>query len=102
MPLRFTSKAKADLIEIYQTSVETFGMVQAEAYQDQLERAFHLLAANPRLARERTEIAPPVRIHPCGSHVIIYSIEAEGVVLIIRIRHGREDWVTDPGGAAEA
>jgi toxin ParE1/3/4 len=61
-----------------------------------LRRTFDLLAENPRLARERTELSPPVRVHPCGAHVVIYTVEDDGTVLIVRVRHGREDWAGSP------
>lgn len=61
-----------------------------------LGEAFETLAAHLKLVRERLEITPPVRIHSCGAHVIIYFAEASGDVLILRVRHGREDWANDP------
>ncbi|WP_417496630.1 type II toxin-antitoxin system RelE/ParE family toxin [Maricaulis sp.] len=50
-----------------------------------------------RAARERVEIAPPVRCHPHGSHLIIYVIDADDDVLVLRIRHAHENWAGDPG-----
>jgi toxin ParE1/3/4 len=55
-----------------------------------------LLADSPNLARERTELSPPARIHPAGSHVVVYTIENDGSILIARVRHGREDWAGSP------
>jgi toxin ParE1/3/4 len=53
------------------------------------------LAENPRAARERLEINPPVRVHPYRAHVVIQVLDADGV-LIVHIRHAREDWLSDP------
>ena len=50
------------------------------------------------MARERTEISPPVRIHPSGSHVIVYLIEEAENILIVRVRHGREDGLPNRSG----
>jgi toxin ParE1/3/4 len=36
---------------------------------------------------------PSVRIHPSAAHVIV---DAADDVLIVRVRHGREDWLEDP------
>ena len=47
------------------------------------------------MARERSELSPPVRAHPCGSHVILYTIEPDGI-LIVRVRHERKDWTSTP------
>ncbi len=83
------------MIFVYLDGVTRFGVSQAEAYQGQLEHTFDIIADNPRMARERMEITPRVRVHPCGSHLIIYAIDDEGV-LIIGVRHHREDWINDP------
>ncbi|NKX17292.1 type II toxin-antitoxin system RelE/ParE family toxin [Ochrobactrum pseudogrignonense] len=48
------------------------------------------------MAREREEISPPVRIHPFKAHLIIYQIEQNGAILVIRIRNAFEDWISDP------
>jgi toxin ParE1/3/4 len=91
---RLTEQAEADVIGIYRYTAENFGLVQADAYHDRLDQTFHLLAAQPNIARERTELEPSVRVHPCGAHIIIYRIEADHLS-IIRVRHGSEDWLQD-------
>lgn len=55
-----------------------------------------MLGQNPQMVRERSEISPPVRVYPCGSHVIVYILDHSGEVLILRVRHGREDWQAEP------
>ena len=53
------------------------------------------------MARERTEIDSPVRIHWHRAHLIIYRVEAP-YLIVIRIRHGHEDWTEVPyGGVGE-
>ena len=47
------------------------------------------------MARERPELVPPARVHPCGPHIILYVVDAAGV-LIVRVRHAREDWMERP------
>ena len=88
---RLSCRAEEDLIQIYVTGVQAFGLAQAERYQNALEASFDLIAAHPEIARERHELRPPVRIHRHGSHVVIYLIEKTGP-FIVRGRHGREDW----------
>lgn len=78
-----------------------FGIDQADAYHADLAALFETLSANPRMARMRSELAPPVRVHRHGAHVVIYLIENESDVLIVRVRHSREDWMTDPTGGEE-
>ncbi|WP_339740514.1 type II toxin-antitoxin system RelE/ParE family toxin [uncultured Maricaulis sp.] len=92
MRYRLTRAAEADLVGIYREGAVRFGVAQAEAYFVALIASFERIAANPRLARLRMEIDPPVRIHPCGSHIVIYREAALDGIEILRIRHGREDW----------
>ena len=94
MTYRLTKDAERDVIHIFVEGVTMFGVNQADAYQDQLEHTFAVFADNPRMARERMEIKPPVRVHPCGSHMIIYVIDDQGV-LIVGVRHHREDWINE-------
>jgi toxin ParE1/3/4 len=90
---RLTRKAAADLRRIFTEGMTLFGSAQAERYHARLRRTFDLLAANPEMARERTELSPPARVHPCGSHIIVYVVAEDGAVLVVRVRHGREDWL---------
>lgn len=92
---RLTEAAEFDLIHVYIEGVREFGVRQADIYHDLLEQAFQRIAHNPEITRERKEIKPPVRVLPCGSHMIIYETDADGV-LILRIRHHKEDWVENP------
>jgi len=34
-------------------------------------------------------------VHPYKAHLVVYVVEEEGV-LILRVRHGHEDWVNNP------
>jgi toxin ParE1/3/4 len=92
MRYRLTRAAEADLVGIYREGVALFGVAQAEAYFATLIASFERLAANPRIARLRMKIDPPVRIHPCGSHIVIYREAERARIEILRIRHGREDF----------
>ena len=92
MTSRLTRKAAADIRHIYLEGARLFGEAQAARYHARLRHAFDLLAENPGLARERLGALAPVRVHPCGSHVVVYTVEDNGSILIVRVRHGREDW----------
>lgn len=86
-----SGQADLDVARIYVHGEQAFGVAQAARYQDGLFDTFDLLSDNPRLARERAEFTPPLRIHPYGSHIILYALQDDGV-LIIRVLHGRQDW----------
>jgi toxin ParE1/3/4 len=91
MTLRLTRKAEWDIDDIYVESARQFGIRQAERYGDSLDACLSLLAANPFMARERTEIARPVRVHAHGSHLVVYEVEQSDVI-VLRILHQRCDW----------
>ena len=92
MRYKLSRKAEEDVINIFIDGAGQFGIAQAEHYHQELNQCFRFLAENPLVAPERFEIVPPVRIHPVGSHLVIYQIDENGDIFIIRIRHGREDW----------
>jgi toxin ParE1/3/4 len=90
---RLTRAAADDIAAIFVEGLTLFGLDQADRYHDGLERAFGFLANYPRAARARQEINPPVRAYPYKSHIIVYEVVEDGIVLILRVRHGREDWL---------
>ncbi len=87
--------AEEDIVDIAEAGVRLFGAAQARRYHDDLFTIFSLIAANPRMARERLEISPAVRIHPFKAHLVVYRIEEGGDILVVRVRHGHEDWAGD-------
>lgn len=91
---RLTRAAGDDLAAIFLDGLERFGLHQADEYHERLAATFAFLADYPRASREREEIDPPVRVHPCKAHLVIYEIGSDDQVLILRVRHGREDWLT--------
>ena len=56
-----------------------------------------MLLRHPEMAREYTEIDPPVRLHPYRSHLIVYRIDADHLA-VIRILHARQHWQALLGG----
>jgi toxin ParE1/3/4 len=91
MTYRTTRKADDDIIAIYIRGMREFGAAQAERYHEGLLRTFEILADNPTLAREHKDLSPSVRLHPYGSHLIIYILR-DAEILIVRVLHGRQDW----------
>lgn len=82
--------AEVDLSMIWLNGAERWGVEQADRYVDGLFAVFDLLADFPGMARERDEFSPPVRIYPSGSHLVIYSLEGQGVQ-IIRVLHAHQN-----------
>ena len=95
MGFRLSLAAEEDIIGIAEQGVRLFGAVQARQYHDELFAIFDLVAASPRMARERLELSPPMRIHPFKAHLVVYRIEVDGDVFIVRVRHAHEDWANE-------
>lgn len=95
MPFRLSLAAEEDIVGIAEAGVRLFGRAQARKYHDELFAVFDLIAANPRMARERHELTPPIRVHGFKAHLVLYVIEEDGGILIVRVRHGHEDWAAE-------
>ena len=87
---RLSSRAQADLAEIADYTIETYGVRQARRYRDELEACFRNLAENPRLGRLAERLAPGLRRFENRSHAVFYT-ECNDGVLIIRALHVRMD-----------
>jgi toxin ParE1/3/4 len=83
--------AENDLENIWHYTADNWSPVQADRYADALEAVFKLLVSMPGLARERQEFNPPVRIHPSASHVIVYRIEGD-VLIVMRVLGAKQNW----------
>jgi len=88
---RLSSAAQQDLESIWDFTAQTWSPDQADSYLRGLADKLTLLCENPLIARERSEIDPPVRLHLYKSHVIIYRVEDDHVA-VIRIAHMRQQW----------
>jgi toxin ParE1/3/4 len=87
---RLTPTAKSDFVEIWNYSVETWGLKQAEKYLQDIEDTLNQLAANPELGRQRPEIASGYYSFPAQKHIIFYLI-SDSYIDIIGILHGKMD-----------
>jgi toxin ParE1/3/4 len=79
-------RARTDLSAIGRYTKNQWGADQADRYLAELERAFELLGANPRLGRPAEHLRKGMRRMESGSHVIFYEID-DGDVLIGRVLH---------------
>lgn len=90
-----SAPAEEDYLGIYMEGLLQFGPRQADAYIAKLDRVFDLIGENPHLGSVRPEIAGAPRIHATGSHIVLWEVEPDGTAFILRIRHHREDWLSD-------
>ncbi|MEM1105511.1 MAG: type II toxin-antitoxin system RelE/ParE family toxin [Pseudomonadota bacterium] len=94
MNLRVEARARDDLEQISLEGRRLFGPKQSSVYGAELKNAMSRLLDFPFAFPERTEFDPPVRVCRHKAHVILYRVEGD-TVLILRVRHGREDWSAD-------
>ncbi|PZR93921.1 MAG: type II toxin-antitoxin system RelE/ParE family toxin [Hyphomicrobiales bacterium] len=79
---RLADRADRDIFNIFLYGMENFGLAQAEKYRDSMLRCFNMLAENPHIGRGADSVAPGVRRHEHGSHVILYEPESSGVLIL--------------------
>ena len=94
MQVRLTERAKQDLRWMYAEGLRLFGRQQADRYFEGLSDALDFIGEFPDAARLREELAEPVYAYRYQSHMILYLIR-EDDVLVVRIQHGREEWQDD-------
>jgi len=90
----FSWQAEADIAAINREGIRLFGRQQANKYALEMAEAFRLIGEYPLSSPVREGLNRPVRVRPFGSHVILYELN-DGIALILRIRHGHEDWQGD-------
>ena len=90
MDVKFSVQADEDIIDCYLYGFLNFGKAQAESYEQGLRHTISLIAENPKIARERSGYAKPVRIHHHAKHYIVYRIETEHI-LIVRVLRDEVD-----------
>ena len=63
---------------------------RANTFIDEIVATYDTIAAQPRMGRERPELAANLRSHPHGRYVILYRIMDAGIE-IVRVLHGSRD-----------
>ncbi len=84
-----TPNAEKDIDEIL-LYISADNINAAIAFNDRLITCFELLADNPKIGRERTELKQDLRSFPEGNYLVFYR-EWSGIVAIVRVLHGARD-----------
>jgi len=82
-------RAADDLIDIWDFIADD-SITRADAFIDDVDAKFQLLAEQPRLGRSREELAPGLRSFPFGRYVIFYEVIPDGIA-VVRVLHGARD-----------
>lgn len=91
-PYALSLEADNDLDEIFDYTVEQFGIEQAIKYLSGFEQLFENLGNHPKSGRSRNEIRKGLRSISYISHTVFYRI-MEDHLRIVRILHASRDVV---------
>ena len=58
--------------DIWRYGAANWDIARTDRYADVLFALFDLLADFPDMAQERSKFTPALRIHPSGTHLVIY------------------------------
>lgn len=83
--------AQRDIDALHSYGLQNFGKTVADDYVRRLLDLLDLLAPNPRMARERSELKAGLRLLNYRSHMLAYRINSRGIK-ILRILHVRQNW----------
>ena len=75
-------KARADLDGIWNYSVQTWGVEQAERYIRAINTTFETLAEKPELGRLYKDVYENLRVYPSGSHLIFYFASEKSIDIV--------------------
>ncbi len=85
---RLSQRARLDLFEIADYTLDSWGIEQANRYVSSLYECFALLSDSPRIGRPCEKVRAGYRRIEHEKHVIFYRIEEDGI-LISRVLHQR-------------
>jgi toxin ParE1/3/4 len=84
--VRFSGKAKKDMLSIGAYTLRTWGERQTARYLDELESCANVLARNPKIGRSCDWIRSGLHRFEQGRHVLFYRGEKDGI-FVVRILH---------------
>lgn len=87
---RLRPRAVADLDDIWDYTLNTWGVAQAERYFAGLRDALEELAERPGLGRQRDDLHPGLLVSSYAKHLIFY-LRAKWGVDVVRVLHGSQD-----------
>jgi toxin ParE1/3/4 len=88
--VRFTARAREDLLDIWVHVARHSGESVADRVLDSIEQSSRMLQEHPRLGRARPEIQPEARSIVIERWLALYRVTEDGVQ-IVRILDGARD-----------
>lgn len=90
MQHRFSALARQDLRSILKFIAKD-NVARAEALVDRIEAQVQRVAAHPHAYRLRPELGRDLRICPFERYPIVFRVENEALVLVLRVLHSAMD-----------
>jgi len=87
---RLTPRARTDLEEVWDYTVATWSLAQAELYHHLIVAAFEALAAEPDKGLDVGDLRPGYLRWTVGMHFVFYC-KADYGVEIVRVLHQQRD-----------
>ena len=88
LPLKLSSRARQDFVDILRYTGETWGQSQLLVYRDKINDALIAIAQNPKLGHDSLDLPSTHLAYLVGSHIIVYRIISDSIG-IVRILHQR-------------
>jgi toxin ParE1/3/4 len=80
--LELTQRALRDIQEIYDYSVERFGMRTAEKYLSEIEEALLRIKSRPSLLRPEGDFHKSLRFYRVNKHLLIADVLGDSIVVL--------------------
>lgn len=90
MQHRFSVLARRDLRSIL-SFVAQDSPARAESLIDRIENQVQRVASHPLAYRTRPELGEGLRICPCERYLILYRIQDDQTILVLRVLHSAMD-----------
>ena len=91
MKYRLSSKAKSDLINIWEFTLDNWSIDQADRYYNLIMDKIHDICIKPDLGRNYHHVRKDYWGINVKSHIIFYKITEKRIIEVIRILHLRMD-----------
>ena len=85
--LFLTDRALTDLANVYDYSIQQFGLQVADQYMAQIDLALTSIRQEPELLRERADCPGPLRFYRVNKHWLVCD-EINQNIFVLTVKHG--------------
>lgn len=92
MSYNISSKARLDLISIWEFTKENWSVQQADRYYQIIVSKFLDISSRPELGKNYDDLRSGYRAVTVKSHIVFYRVSKENSIEIFRVLHQRLDY----------